>query len=158
MYQKGYTLIELIIVISVISIVVVVSPVSRNIYRTLETLVSVRNMMLDFRWTRYQAIKDNRELRVKVYRADDIYRKDEDSDIDYVIFDDNNNEIIRSGSYPNYLVLYKNLNEKRITDNYYDRIKFNNDGTALHGTVGLKYGTKMYKIVVSRLGRVRIAK
>jgi len=158
LYQKGYTLIELIIVISVISIVVVVSPVSRNIYRTLETLVSVRNMMLDFRWARYQAIKDNRELRVRVYRADDLYREDEDSDIDYIIYDEKNDEIIRSGSYPNYLVLYKNLNEQRITDNYYDRIKFNYDGTALHGTIGFKYGAKVYKIVVSRLGRVRIAK
>ncbi len=157
MSQKGYTLIELITVISVISIVVIVSPASRNIYRTVETLVSVRNMMLDFRWARYQAIKDNRELRVKVFRADDLYQQDGDSDIDYIILDDKSDEVIRSGSYPNYLVLYKNLNEKRITDDYYDRIKFNNDGTALHGTVGFKYGAKLYKIVVSRLGRVRIA-
>lgn len=158
MYQKGYTLIELITVISVISIVIIVSPVSRNIYRTLETLVSVRNIMLDFRWARYQAIKNNRELRVKVFKEDDLYQEDEDSDIDYIIFDDNSNEIVRHGNYPNYLVLYKNLNEKRITDDYYDRIKFNHDGTALHGTVGFKYGAKMFKIVVSRLGRVRIAK
>ena len=158
MYQKGYTLVELVVVISVISIVVIVSPVSRNIFRTVETLVSVRNMMLDFRWARYQAINSNRELRVRVYRTDDLYREDEDADIDYIIFDDNNDEIIRSGSYPNYLVLYKNLNEVKITDNYYERIKFNYDGTALHGTVGFKYGAKMYKIVVSRLGRVRIAK
>ncbi|MFO7814763.1 MAG: GspH/FimT family protein [Halanaerobiales bacterium] len=158
MAQKGYTLIELIVVISVISIVVVVSPVSRNIYRTLETLVSVRNIMLDFRWARYQAINDNRELRVKVFREGDQYEEAGDSELGYIIFDDHSNEILRSGSYPNYLILYKNLNEKRVTKDYYDRIKFKYDGTALHGTVGFKYGSRIYKIVVSRLGRVRIAK
>lgn len=158
MLQKGYTLIELLAVISIISIVVVVSPVTRNIYRTAETIITVRNIMMDLRWARYKAIDENKSIRVRVYKKDNIYKKDKDFKADYIIYNKEDNKVLKEGTYPGYMVLYKNLNEKRITDEYYDRIEFKDDGTALHGTVGLKYGSKLYKIVVSQLGRVRLAK
>ena len=158
MFNKGYTLIELLAVISIISIVVVVSPVTRNIYRTAETIITVRNIMMDMRWARYKAIDDNINIKVKVYRSDNIYQKDKNFKSDYIIYKEKDNKLIKKGTFPGYLILYKNLNETRITDDYYDRIEFKADGTALHGTIGLKYGTKIYKIVVSQLGRVRLAK
>ena len=158
MLQEGYTLIELLAVISIISIVVIVSPITRNIYRTGETIITVRNIMLDFRWARYKAIDQNKSIKVRVYRKDNIYKKDKDFKSDYIIYNEEDNRVLKEGTYPGYMVLYKNLNEKRITDDYYDRIEFRYDGTALHGTIGLKYGSKLYKIVVSQLGRVRLAK
>lgn len=158
LHQKGYTLIELVVVVAVISIIVVVSPVSRNLYRSLETLISVRNIIMDFRWARMKAIEDNKDLRIRVYKDDNIYKKDKDFQSDYIIYEESSGEIIRSGVFPDYLILYKNLNEVRINKDYYERIKFRYDGTASHGTVGLKLGSRIYKIVVSQLGRVRLAK
>ena len=158
MSQDGYTLVELLVVITLISVVVVVSPMSRNIYRTFETIITINNVMTDFRWARYKAIEGNREIRIRVYSDDEIYKNDKDLAKDYVIYDDLSNEIIKEGTYPKYLILHKNLNEVRITDDYYDRIKFRYDGTALHGTIGFQFGNKIYKVVVSRLGRVRLAK
>ena len=158
MFEEGYTLIELLAVITVISIVVVVSPVSRNIYRSVKTFIVVQNIMMDFRWARFTAIDQNRELKIRVYSQDDIYKRDQDLKKDYIIYEENSNKILREGTYPNYLILYKNLNPKRITADYYERIEFKYDGTALHGTIGLKYGNKIFKIVVSQLGRVRLAK
>ena len=158
MFEEGYTLIELLAVITVISIVVVVSPVSRNIYRSIKTFIVVQNIMMDFRWARFTAIDQNRELKIRVYSHDDIYKRDQDLKKDYIIYDESSKKIMKEGTYPNYLILYKNLNPKRITADYYDRIEFKYEGTALHGTIGLKHGSQIFQIVVSQLGRVRLAK
>ena len=156
--NRGFTLIEVMTVIVLISTLVIVSPITRSIYKTLETIITVRNIMLDFRWARYTAVDKDINVGIKIYRADDIYKKDIDNKNDYLIYNKNNNKILKKGTFPGYLVLYKNLNEKKIMTDYYDRIEFKYNGTALHGTVGFSYGSKIYKIVVSQLGRVRIEK
>ncbi|MDZ7672744.1 MAG: prepilin-type N-terminal cleavage/methylation domain-containing protein [Halanaerobiales bacterium] len=156
--NKGFTLIEVITVIAVISTLVVVSPTTRSIYKTFETIITVRNIMMDFRWARYRAVDQNINIGIKVYRADDIYKKDSDNKNDYLIYNTDNNKILKKGTFPGYLVIYKNLNEKKIINDYYDRIEFKYNGTALHGTVGFSYGSRIYKIVVSQLGRVRVEK
>jgi prepilin-type N-terminal cleavage/methylation domain-containing protein len=156
--NKGFTLIEVITVIAVISTLVIVSPITRSIYRTFETVIAVRNIMLDFRWARYTAVDRNINIGIKVYRADDIYKKDSNHENDYLIYNADTAKVLKKGNFPGYLVIYKNLNEKKIMTDYYDRIEFKYNGTALHGTVGFSYGSIIYKIVVSQLGRVRIEK
>jgi len=156
--NKGFTLIEVMTVIAVISTLVIVSPITRSVYKTLETIITVRNIMMDFRWARYTAVDKNINMGIKVYRADDIYKKDSDNENDYLIYNKQTNKILKKGTFPGYLVIYKNLNEKKIMTDYYDRIQFKYNGTALHGTVGFSYGNRIYKLVVSRLGRVRVEK
>lgn len=113
---------------------------------------------MDLRWARYKAIDENRELRIRIYRDANCNQNSRACTKDYMIYDVDSLKVVKKGNYPAYLNLYKNLNAKKVTADYYERIKFKYDGTALHGTVGFKYGSNIYKIVVSQLGRVRVAK
>jgi len=158
LYNKGYTLLELLTVVTIISLLVIISPISRSAYRIMETLITVQNMKMDLRWARYKAIDENRELRIRIYRDAHCNHNSRACTKDYMIYDVESLKVVKKGNYPGYLILYKNLNAKKVTANYYERIKFRYDGTALHGTVGLKYGNNIYKIVVSQLGRVRVVK
>lgn len=156
MYEKGFTVIELLAVITIISILIIVSPFSRSLYRSIETFIVINKIMTDLRWVRYQAVFNNKDYKVRFYSKDELFKKDDDKESEYIVYDDNSKEVIKEGKFPGYLILYKNLSQKKINSKYYERIKFNGEGTASHGTVGFGLGNKVYKIVVSRLGRVRV--
>lgn len=120
----------------------------------------INRIVTDLRHARIMSIIKNRTYRFRIYSDDDIYKSDDDNDVDYIIYftnDQGDIVITRKGEYSGDYTLYKNLSETEVTDPYYDRIRFKPHGTALSGTIGLKNKEeKIIKIVVSQLGRVRV--
>ncbi len=115
----------------------------------------------DLRWTRAKAIADNKTYRLRVYSVDDIYKTDEDYKADYIIYyldQDNLMQVIREGSYPDSLLLYKNSSPVLVADPYYDRIRFTGYGTALSGTIGLGDGERIFQVTINQMGRINIEK
>lgn len=159
-YEKGFTLIEILIIIIIISLVSTffVLKISDVYDITLEATID--NIVYDLRWARIQAILNNKKYYFRVYRKDNIYKKDADFRSDYIIYTKNENKekiIEKEGSFSAKYTLYKNLNPVKIEDDYYDRINFTPFGTARMGTVGLKSDNeKLIKITVNYYGRIRI--
>lgn len=159
-YEKGFTLIEIIIIIIIISMIsTFFIPKIADVYDiTLEAAID--NIVYDLRWSRIQAILNNKNYYFRIYRKDNIYKIDKDYRSDYIIYTINkDDEIIieKEGSFSAKYTLYKNVNPVKIEDDYYDRIMFTPFGTAKMGTIGLKSHTeKLIKITINIYGRIRI--
>ncbi len=157
---KGFTLLEVLLVIALTGIIFCISPISRGFYGHTEYETTIKKITRDLRRFRMKAICSNRTYKFRIYRDDDIFKKDNDFKSDYIFYFINEmgeEVIVYHGEYPGEYKLYKNLNEKIVKENYYSRISFTGRGTACPGTVGLEgIDGRLKKIVVSQLGRVRI--
>ncbi len=156
--NQGYTLLEVVVVISIIAVLSSAAVISsRNIeqYRLDE---EIEMIAADLRWARKKAILDNQTYIFKIYTSlDNQFEKR----IPYYFYVDQDGEevIKRRGSYSADLILYKTLSLRIIEDEYYDWIRFTDHATARAGTIGLgRAGGEIYSITVNKLGRVRIEK
>lgn len=159
-HEKGYTLIEIVIIIVIISIITTILPLKISSVYHVTLKSTIDKIVYDLRWARIQAILNNKIYYVRVYKHDDIYKKDDDYESDYIIYTTNNNDEIiieKEGNFSSKYTLYKNLTPVKIEDNYYDRINFTPFGTAKMGTIGLKTeNEKLIKITVNWFGRIRV--
>ncbi len=158
--MRGFTLIEIIMVIAVLAICASMFLPFRGLVIGFKTRTIVKDMVSTLRWARSKAIILNKTLIFRIYRDDDLFREDNDDNIDYLIYyknQDNSLNVVKIGSYPGSFKLYKNIHPRIIEENFYERIRFTGQGTALSGTIGLKNESgDLYQIIVSQLGRVRL--
>lgn len=159
-FAKGYTLIEVIIVIIMISIILAILPLNTSSVYDISLKAAADQIVLDLRWARIQAILSNETYNFRIYKTDDIYKKDDDYKSDYIIYTiDQNNKftIKKEGTFSANYTLYKNLNSVKVTADYYDKINFTPFGTSRAGTAVLKTNNnKFIKIAVNYFGRIRI--
>lgn len=159
--NSGFTLFETILVIVILSMLTAFIPLQSSDYLKIGLNSTAKSIVYDLRWARMQAILHNRDYHFRIYKDDDIYRRDLDGKSDYIIYtvEGKKNNVVRIGSYPAKYILYKNLTPVKIEDDYYDRIKFTGYGTASTGTIGLKLNNeRLVQVVISQFGRVRIEK
>ena len=156
----GFTLIEVLLVITLMAVITFANPISVSFQKKIKMRSTVNRIVSDLRYARILSLIKKRTYRFRIYRNDDLYKIDSDSDSDYIIYytDDSNDIcVVKEGWFPGQYRLYKNLNPSLCTDDYYDRVRFMPHGTALGGTIGLKDGDgEILKIIISQLGRVRI--
>lgn len=157
--SKGFTLIEILVVISIMGILLTITPFKAPVEKfKLETEIEI--MAADLRWARKRAILDNESYIFRIYT---VKEKTEDSKIPYYFYikEDDKKIIKRKGYYSAKYVLYKTLSHKVVKKDYYEWIRFNNTATARAGTIALgtaEKNSKKYSITINQLGRVRIEK
>ena len=160
--QAGFTLLETMGVIIIIGLIIVVIPYPNLILSSITLETEIDKIVNDLRWTRMMAIIKNETYYFRIYSKQNIYNENYNGQIDYIIYyiDDSDQPIVvKQGEYPAEFVLFKNRAPVRITNDYYERIKFYGYGTALPGTVGLRNNEgDLIQVVVSQLGRIRIEK
>ena len=158
----GFTLIETLIVIVIMGIITTIIPLSSSLINNTRLESVIDRIISDLRWARMEAIITNKTYFFRIYSNENIYLKNFNGRSDYIIYykdRDKKQVIVRHGEFPGEYILFKNKTPVKITDDYYERIKFYGYGTAMTGTIGLENSdNKMVKIVVSQRGRMRIEK
>jgi prepilin-type N-terminal cleavage/methylation domain-containing protein len=158
----GFTLLEILVVISIIGLISVIVPLPTSLISNTNLDLVVDKILSDLRWARMMAIVNNRTYCFRIYSNQNIYKNNLNGLSDYIIYYENKlgqPVVVRHGEYPAELVLYKNLTPVMITDDFYERVKFYGYGTAMTGTIGLKNDEgKLVQIVISQRGRIRVEK
>jgi prepilin-type N-terminal cleavage/methylation domain-containing protein len=157
--ESGYTLLELLLVIFIlgsISSTFLIQPAQYNKYRLDK---EIEELAADFRWARNKAVLDNKTYIFRIYTNSDSSREQNQNPYYFYVESEGKKLIMRRGSYPADLILYKNLELVELEVNYYEWIRFNSTATARGGTIGFaEPGGDIYSITVNQLGRVRIEK
>jgi prepilin-type N-terminal cleavage/methylation domain-containing protein len=157
--ESGYTLLELLLVIFIlgsISSTFLIQPAQYNKYRLDK---EIEELAADFRWARNKAVLDNKTYIFRIYTNSDSSKEQNQNPYYFYVESEGEKKIMRRGSYPADLILYKNLELVELEVNYYEWIRFNSTATARGGTIGFaEPGGDIYSITVNQLGRVRIEK
>lgn len=157
--QKGYTLFELLLVISVMGILFTAA-IPANPAQEFKVEQEVESLAADLRWARNKAVLDNETYIFRIYT---IKEKSSSNKIPYYFYikEDGREIVKRKGYYSANLILHKTLSFKIVEADYYEWIRFNNTATARGSTIAFAKaypGAKIYSITVNQLGRVRVEK